>query len=1403
MTSTVWALARSWRRFDPLLSFSAHIPTHSLLTPLTLSPIPPLPTLASSTDPPSTEPPVDSFAAAINARFAHPPTLIPLNQSSVPTSRAMPLPAPSADISPSAFSALLPADLHTILADPDALILDVRPHNAYATARLPGSLSLSVPTTLLKRPLFSLARLAPMLQSAAARTQFSAWSSASRILVYDADVPSLADRPTLFGLLRKFRAEGFEKDIAWLRGGLHAVWRERPDLVDSKPLPEEEDEVPPEINKSLLAPPVLRTKHLPMSAFTSSSTAKRSVTSQPVPVTPLTAPGAPDPFSYPLPTHTALTVRLPRPSASTSGHSPPLVGVRPAMSNPFFDAVRQNLELAHANDGGSAGIALRLPRKVRRRVGELPFEWLREIARRSGRMREGNGDYEESDGDSEVEPVRMQDMLPVLDSSPGSRSENESSLESSQSPASADELTRALEVQFYRIELGEQQRLMGVMEHHTGESRGLSSAQAVLKERANQDFPYSITAGLEKGTKNRYRNIWPFEHARVRLRKAKPEDDDYMNASYVQPLGTAKRYIATQGPLSATFDDFWTLCWEQNVHVIVMLTREVEAATAKCGKYWTEGSYGPLCLRMISTDDTPEHERRRRDSEISGGFFGAQPQPGKTKTKGKETDSGKSKRKGSKSTDAGNTANFARHKNQAKDKDRDKHAAREGEDESAGEHRSTIHRIFELRNTAYPLAPPRIITQLQYLDWPDFNVPQDPRGVLGLMREVEETVERTRGTNDKRWGEGPLHSGPWGKAGPASAANPPTEIEEALDEANDIEPTSGIARHALGNPPVLLHCSAGVGRTGGFIAVDAVLDGVRREMRKRGEAQSTSNLNAGSSDNNGRHNSASGSRGSPDTTSLSSSRAEPMDVDASPSPPSFAEVDAAIRAETGPGLTMAMSVGQNEVHVPVAGFAEPLVSTSADGSVTKERGQLQRRTSPRAVGTVPPHILQRRATLNQRSEMSNLVAQVAKQDHDSESSSGSYVGPSSGSASASMSGSKSMFHSPSHSSVSPPTSFTESSFNLSAKAGDTPPRTTASPSPRKATDRDDSAVVEMKLSSGSIPPSPLVPTSSTNPPPSSAVLLLRPHPQHPHPHQQLQHSHSHPHSNLQPHPHPQSSRLDTWRSEVHTSNTPRTEVPSQQVPAGSAPGAVEHYVQEQNDAAAHLLPRPPHRGRAFDHAQPRKLHEDTSPPLLSTYNEPIRRVVEDMREQRMSLCQSLRQYVFVHRAVIEGALMIVDEEKGGKGGKAGESAIPARGHGGFGIAAGADPPGRGKKAEEVGPVDVGQDSHEPVSEPVHGVRLGHLGSSFPLGEELQHLSSHVMPSTVETTLVMPPSSPIRVKRGASPTELQKEDTSGEVALTKRPSIKRQQRREGDNRCSLARGCAAVSPVICAPSKSVP
>jgi hypothetical protein len=65
----------------------------------------------------------------------------------------------------------------------------------------------------------------------------------------------------------------------------------------------------------------------------------------------------------------------------------------------------------------------------------------------------------------------------------------------------------------------------------------------------------------------------------------------------------------------------------------------------------------------------------------------------------------------------------------------------------------------------------------------------------------------------------------------------------------------------------------------------------------------------------------------------------------------------------------------------------------------------------------------------------------------------------------------------------------------------------------------------------------------------------------------------------------------------------------------------------------------------IDLKPPRRLHDDRRPALLSTYSDPVSQVVQDMREQRMSLCQSLRQYVFVHAAIVEGALMIVDEER--------------------------------------------------------------------------------------------------------------------------------------------------------------
>ncbi len=68
------------------------------------------------------------------------------------------------------------------------------------------------------------------------------------------------------------------------------------------------------------------------------------------------------------------------------------------------------------------------------------------------------------------------------------------------------------------------------------------------------DTPKSVQiAGIEKGSKNRYNNIWPYDHTRVRLQRVSSGDCDYINASHVKAAWTNKHYIATQAPMPATY----------------------------------------------------------------------------------------------------------------------------------------------------------------------------------------------------------------------------------------------------------------------------------------------------------------------------------------------------------------------------------------------------------------------------------------------------------------------------------------------------------------------------------------------------------------------------------------------------------------------------------------------------------------------------------------------------------------------------------------------------------------------------------------------------------------------------------------------------------------------------------
>lgn len=338
-----------------------------------------------------------------------------LNRSSSPRQH----PSASASGSFSGFTAATPSSVSGILNSPKVLVLDIRPYSAYAVARLPHAISLSVPTTLLKRPAFDLQRLATMLPSASARARFEAWNSASRILVYDADSSALTDGSNLLGLLRKFRSAGYTGDVAWLQGGMQALWRENRHLIDERSLHDEDEEGDAE---------VLRTRNLPQAAFQQTSTIIRS-----------------SPGSLTLPP-SDLSPQILQ-NAQTVGSQ----ASRLAAANPFYDNIRQNIELSQ---GITERIPLRLSPTIVSRARELPFSWLRNIAKTAGH----------------------------------------------------DEGTEALAMQFYRIELGEQRRLQGIMTHHSMQS-GIAdepTTDDTLQEgKEGKPFPYSIVAGVEKGTKNR------------------------------------------------------------------------------------------------------------------------------------------------------------------------------------------------------------------------------------------------------------------------------------------------------------------------------------------------------------------------------------------------------------------------------------------------------------------------------------------------------------------------------------------------------------------------------------------------------------------------------------------------------------------------------------------------------------------------------------------------------------------------------------------------------------------------------------------------------------------------------------------------------------------------------------
>eukprot|EP00112_Aurelia_sp_Birch-Aquarium-sp1_P024552 Seg782.13 transcript_id=Seg782.13/GoldUCD/mRNA.D3Y31 product="Tyrosine-protein phosphatase non-receptor type 11" protein_id=Seg782.13/GoldUCD/D3Y31 len=238
-------------------------------------------------------------------------------------------------------------------------------------------------------------------------------------------------------------------------------------------------------------------------------------------------------------------------------------------------------------------------------------------------------------------------------------------------------------------------------------SDGVMRLEFERLQQLDQVNPASKNEGRrpENKTKNRYRNILPFDHTRVKLRNGDPlvVGSDYINANYITDDITGKVYIASQGCMQSNILDFWEMIYQENCRIIIMLTNEVEKGKIKCVRYWPDvGSilfYGDKTVANVNETST-------RDYFI-----------------------------------------------------RELH----------------VNRQVKSKGNGGPAKPPRKIYFYHYTEWPDHGVPTDPGSLLQMLQDAD--------NKEKQSFEKP-------------------------------------------GPPVI-HCSAGIGRTGTVVVVDMLINQLR------------------------------------------------------------------------------------------------------------------------------------------------------------------------------------------------------------------------------------------------------------------------------------------------------------------------------------------------------------------------------------------------------------------------------------------------------------------------------------------------------------------------------------------------------------------------------------------------
>lgn len=277
------------------------------------------------------------------------------------------------------------------------------------------------------------------------------------------------------------------------------------------------------------------------------------------------------------------------------------------------------------------------------------------------------------------------------------------------------------------------------------------------------------------------------------------------------------------------------MVWDHDVRVIVMLTAESEGGQLKCHPYWRGKDFGPIRLRVLSEKKVSLDIDKRRSppNTSSAGTDGSS--AGSTQSPPVDTwlPEGSRRRAATTTTldsSIQGAAQFSLGSQAA----------------MPAEPPHVVIRKFALSHAAHPFAPIREITQLHYPSWPDFGAPAQPSHLLALV-ELANVMQRATLPVDvsgmlasaaRSQQNGEAAAAPFGhRGGPDRRA-----AEGGVPLSWQDKPES--AEHAR---PMLVHCSAGCGRTGAFCTVDTVIDMLKRQRQHALNKTNSSNAAGDSS----------------------------------------------------------------------------------------------------------------------------------------------------------------------------------------------------------------------------------------------------------------------------------------------------------------------------------------------------------------------------------------------------------------------------------------------------------------------------------------------------------------------------------------------------------------------------